>query len=257
MKREELSQYLRRIGIDGEIEPSVEGLAAVQRAHLRTVPFENLDIVEGKIPLALDERSLFDKIVTRRRGGICYEQNLLFAAVLREIGFGVELYGGRHPKYGDDMDHVFLVVDVPGESGRHLADVGFATNFVAPLKYAVGVLQDDGRDRYMLGNVQIDGERFLRLWRFDGLEGDVEPVEMFTFKPQAREPEDCRVRCDWYSTAPESRFTQGPLVSIDAADGRRTLSANHFITTVDGVRTSVDIESIEQYERYLKEEFDL
>ena len=58
MKREELSQYLRRIGIDGEIEPSVEGLAAVQRAHLRTVPFENLDIVEGKIPLALDERSL-------------------------------------------------------------------------------------------------------------------------------------------------------------------------------------------------------
>ena len=74
MLEQELQLYLQRAGLDHVPEATAEGLAVVQRAHLQTVPFENLDIVEGKIPLALDESSLFDKIVKRRRGGICYEQ---------------------------------------------------------------------------------------------------------------------------------------------------------------------------------------
>ena len=253
----ELHQYLQRIGLAKAPEATAEGLAIVQRAHLQTVPFENLDITSGKIPLALDEPSLFDKIVLRRRGGICYEQNLLFMAALRALGFDVELYGGRHPKYGDDMDHVFLVVTVPGIDERFLADVGFATNFATPLRYALDEVQDDGRDRYALEEIEAGGRMLQRLSRIEGLEKDAAAIEMFTFPPIARKHEDCRTRCDWYSTAPESRFTQGPLVSIDAPDGRRTLSAHHFITTVDGVRTAIDIESPEHYERILSEEFGL
>ena len=256
MNRSELQQYVERLGLDEVPATTAEGLAALQRAHLANVPFENMDVVEGRLPLALDEAALFDKIVRRRRGGICYELNLLFAAALQAMGFEVALKGGRHPKYGDDMDHLFLLVDVPGETGAPwLVDVGFAANFAEPLRFAVGETQDDGIDRYVLEQASEVGEGYMRLSRIVGLEGDAEPAEMFAFGPQEFASEDCRARCDWFCTAPESRFTQGPLVTLQGENGRRTLSARHFIETRAGKRTTIDIESSEQFERYLREMF--
>ena len=240
MNREELKRYLERIGLDGASAP---GVAEVQRAHLAAVPFENLDIVEGRVPLALDEAALFDKIVRRRRGGICYELNLLFAAALRALGHDVALKGGRHPKYGDDMDHLFLLVD-----GEWLADVGFAANFAEPLRLSVGELQSDGIDQFVIEEAPEAGKGYLRLARVGG-------GEMFTFGPRTFEPADCRARCDWFSTAPESRFTQGPLVTLQLPDGRRTLSANRFIETRAGVRTETSIESAEQFDTLLTRHF--
>lgn len=296
MNRGELWEYLDRIGI-GEM-PTVDaaGLAAVQRAHLFSVPFENLDIIEGKIPLDLSEAALFDKIVRRRRGGICYEQNLLFAAALRAMGFEVALKGGRHPKYGDDMDHLFLLVNVPSGSlmsasvnnstnaladglvdavgaaadapadlvsrapggvSSWLADVGFADNFAAPIRLLVGDVQSDGVDRYVIREAPEVGAGYLRLMRVPGVEGDSELAEMFAFGPREYEAKDCRRRCDWFSTAPESRFVQGPFVTIQGVDGRKTLSARHYIETRGGIRNPVDLESSAQYERYLHEVFGL
>lgn len=243
MNQGEMSEYLARIGLDG---PTTD-LARLQRAHLASVPFENLDIVEGRVPLPLDEASLFDKIVRRRRGGICYELNLLFAALLRALGFDVALKGGRHPKYGDDMDHLFLLVD-----GEWLVDVGFAANFAEPLRLVIDEVQDDGIDRYQLVEAPETGAGYVRLSRMPGLVGHAAPVEMFTFGPQVYGADDCRERCDWFSTAPESRFTQGPLVTVQEADGRRTLSAHRYIEARAGERIETPIDGPEEFNRYLR-----
>ena len=256
MNRLELQQYVERLGLVEVPAATIAGLTSLQRAHLAHVPFENLDVVEGLLPLALDEGALFDKIVRRRRGGICYELNLLFAAALRAAGFEVALKGGRHPKYGDDMDHLFLLVDMPGdapEGGPWLADVGFASNFAEPLRFAVGEMQDDGVDRYVLDEAPEVGEGYVRLSRIAGLSGEVAPVEMFAFGPREFAAEDCRARCDWFCTSPESRFTQGPLVTLQGEGGRRTLSARHYIETRGGERATVDVRSPEQFNRYLRE----
>jgi N-hydroxyarylamine O-acetyltransferase len=82
--------YLHRIHYHGRLDPTSATLRALHRAHLHAVPFENLDIHLGR-PIALDEATLFDKIVVRRRGGLCYELNGLFAALLRSLGFNVTL----------------------------------------------------------------------------------------------------------------------------------------------------------------------
>ena len=82
--------YLHRIRYHRPLDPSSVTLRALHRAHLHTVPFENLDIHLGR-PIALDETALFDKIVARRRGGFCYELNGLFAVLLRILGFTVTL----------------------------------------------------------------------------------------------------------------------------------------------------------------------
>ena len=282
MEQEELREYLARIGLDGlepvGLPPMAETLARMQRAHLETVPFENLDIVAGKVPLALGEDALFDKIVRRRRGGFCYELNLLFAAALRALGFDVALKGGRHPKYGDDLDHLFLLVRcdttsdelshrvdtasapliaaaqcdaAPDEPLHWIADVGFAANFAEPLRLVVGELQSDGVDDYVLEDV---GGGYLRLMRMPGRAtgAAADAQEMFTFGPKEYRPEDCRERCDWFCTAPESRFTQGSLVSLQLPDGRRTLSGHRFIEMCNGVRSETPIATQEEFDRYLE-----
>ena len=64
-------------------------------AHNGSIPFENLDPLMG-IPVAdLGPAALTDKLVRRRRGGYCYEQNGLMGYVLAELGFGVERLAGR------------------------------------------------------------------------------------------------------------------------------------------------------------------
>src|SRR4029453_8294667 len=116
--------YLERIGHSGSTTPTPQTLKALHRAHLLTVPFENLDIALG-VPIELDLEAFFDKIVVRRRGGFCYELNGLFGWLLRELRFPVAtlsarvLDGGR---IGPDFDHMLLLVRL---EDRLIADVGF------------------------------------------------------------------------------------------------------------------------------------
>ena len=69
-------------------------------------------------------------MVRHRRGGYCYEQNGLMAYVLAQLGFDVDLLGGRVVWMNTSgtlpaMTHLTLAVTVPGVDGRYLVDVGF------------------------------------------------------------------------------------------------------------------------------------
>jgi N-hydroxyarylamine O-acetyltransferase len=81
----DVKAYLERIDYQGPLTPSAETLRALHVAHMTAVPFENLSIHAGE-PVVLEDGALFEKIVGRGRGGFCYEDNGLFAALLRELG---------------------------------------------------------------------------------------------------------------------------------------------------------------------------
>ena len=91
-----LAAYLARIGHTGPVQPDLATLRAVHRAHHFAIPYENLD-VQLKRPVVTDPAAAFDKIVTRRRGGWCYEMNGVLGWALAEIGFNVtyRMSGGR------------------------------------------------------------------------------------------------------------------------------------------------------------------
>src|SRR5271169_2357064 len=90
----DLAAYARRIGHPGELAPTLETLKNLHLAHATHIPFENLDILLGQ-PIRLDLESLWAKLVTGGRGGYCFEQNALFAAVLETIGFRVTRLAAR------------------------------------------------------------------------------------------------------------------------------------------------------------------
>lgn len=253
MNQEQLMQYLNRIGIDEMPSFGIDGIAQVQRAHLEEVPFENIDILDGKVPLAVDTDELFDKIVVRRRGGICYELNYLYADALRAMGYNVQLMGGRIYDDGTEADHVFLMVDDPenSEAAPWLTDVGFAYNFAAPLRFTPGVIQDDGRCQYRIDELDIDGTTWYHVMRIV----DGEESFMFAFQNVARDSRFFDERKTFFETDPSSRFLKGPLVCIDGEEGRTTLSMRRFIETKDGVRTERDIDYPDEFNEMLSSVF--
>src|SRR6476659_9873340 len=87
--------YLARIGFRGSPVPTLDTLREIVAAHNRSIPFENLDPLMGIPVHDLSAAALADKLVSRRRGGYCYEHNGLMGYVLEELGFGVERFPGR------------------------------------------------------------------------------------------------------------------------------------------------------------------
>jgi N-hydroxyarylamine O-acetyltransferase len=128
----DVDAYLARIGYTGAREPGERVLAELHRAHMLAVPFENLDIHLG-VENVLDPEHVFDKIVTRRRGGWCYELNGLFALLLEALGFEVTRYSAAVVVSEPTPDFVHLTLRVDLDR-PWLADVGFGASFTRPLR---------------------------------------------------------------------------------------------------------------------------
>ncbi len=242
--------YLRRMGYQGALAPTADTLRALQLAHLYAVPFENLDISLGR-PLSLELPALFDKIVTRRRGGFCYELNGLFAWLLQSLGYSVAHLSARGANgdgtFGPEFDHLALLVTVaPGE--RWLADVGFGDNFLEPLRLEPGREQPQGGWTYVLD--EQDGG--CQLWRRNP-DGRVEMQYAFTLQPR-RFAADFEPMCRYHQTDPESHFVQQRVCSLATPTGRITLSDRRWIVTEDGQRREQAIDEAEFW-RLVRAEF--
>src|SRR2546427_10996750 len=115
--------YTERIGYRGPLRPTVEVLRKLQRGHMLSVPFENLDIHLGR-PIIQSGNAFYDKIVKHRRGGFCYELNGSFASLLKKLGFKVSMLSAgvarRGGGFSPDFDHMTLLVQLkkPWLAGR-------------------------------------------------------------------------------------------------------------------------------------------
>ena len=118
--------YLARLGVAAPTDTSLASLSALQAAHMRAIPFENIDVLQGRTPL-LDLVSLQAKLVAGRRGGYCFEHAALFGAALRHFGFAVQDQLARvvveRPLAQAGRTHHFLQVSLP--EGVFIADPGF------------------------------------------------------------------------------------------------------------------------------------
>jgi N-hydroxyarylamine O-acetyltransferase len=232
--------YLERIGYPGPREPSLETLRALHLAHLYAVPFENLDIHGGR-PIVLDRAALFDKIVTRRRGGFCYELNGLFAALLRELGFRVTLLSAEvaHETggYSPEFDHLTLRVDL---EEPWLADVGFGDSFRVPQRL------DGGGSDYRV--IQEGGYRVLQR-----LDAEWRPQYRFRLEPHLLE--DFAERCVYHQTSPKSHFTQNRICTLATPAGRITLSGMRLIVTEGAAKSERALEGEAECAAMLRQSF--
>jgi len=206
----DLKAYFGRIGYVGAPRADLATLCALHRAHLLAIPYENLDIQLGR-PVGLDPDAAFDKIVTRGRGGWCYEMNALFAAVLEEIGFKVTRVAGAvmREAMGDIVlgNHLVLLVSVDGEPW--IADVGLGDGSLDPFVLRAGPFSVAG---YRFGLSRLD----RMWWRFQN--HDQASARSFDFIPEPSLPGVLAAHCEWQQTAPESTFVLNLVVQRFTGD---------------------------------------
>ena len=213
------SAYLARIGYEGALTPAIETLRGLHRAHVMTVPFENLDIHLGR-PISLDPADLFRKIVVDRRGGYCFELNGLFTLLLEDVGFAVTRLAAR-VLYGTEgvrpRSHQLLRVQL-GEAAW-IVDVGFGGHgLLEPLRMVDGQVEQQGTDRFRL--VAQEREGYLLQCEMDGIW-----TNLYSFALDPWLPIDYAF-ANYHSHSPDSLFMQRRICTMPTPEGRTTLVDN-------------------------------
>jgi N-hydroxyarylamine O-acetyltransferase len=229
--RLDLDAYLARIGYQGPRNASVDTFDAMHLAHATSIPFENLDILLGR-GISLDLESLQRKLVASRRGGYCFEQNLLFATALETLGFDVTLLSAR-VRYGATVvrprTHMLLLVTVA--DSRWIADVGFGGDgLLRPLPLAIDDESSQFRWTYRL--VEEGRHYVLQSRRSAGWN------DMYAFTLEPHERVDYEVSNHYTSTHPTSPFTMMPIAQRPSQEARYILRGRELTTdTGESVRS--------------------
>ena len=195
---EALAAYCARLGVAVPTGADLDTLRALHLAHVGAITFENLDVQMG-LPIHLDLESLQRKLVARRRGGYCFEQNTLFQSVLRTLGYEPMACEARVRHGATSVlprTHMLLVVRLDGR--EWLCDVGFGST---------GLLEP----------APLDGEEITQhAWTYRvGREGGLYVLQsrqatgwedLYAFEAAPRHVVDFEMGNWFTSTWPESRF---------------------------------------------------
>lgn len=220
-----LQNYLTRIGFSGTARPDLATLIAIHSAHVDAIPFEGLDPLLRR-PVKLDLASVQDKLVERRRGGYCFEQNTLLKGALEAIGFKVTGLGAR-VRWMSPPDsppgprtHMLLKVDLP--DGPYLADVGFGACLIdSPLQFKTGAEQRTGLGTYRLS--EAEGLFMLSAKQPAGWRA----MYMFNLEPQLQSDYELG---NWFtSTNPAAPFLNVLIVERASRGKRYKLNNRRFV----------------------------
>ncbi len=244
-----LENYLQRIGYEGDRQLNFATLKTIHRAHLLAIPYENLDI-HRNCPLTVDVAQIYDKIVTHRRGGWCFEMNGLLAWALREIGFDVtnlSSFVGRdatQPLPTGAGDHMLLLVKL---DQPYLADAGFGNGILDPLPLEEGTYQQGA---FQFGLAQRDGRWWFQNQEHGGpgFDFDLTPYQLSDFVDQSTR----------LQTSPESGFVRTTVCMRFTPGGNMRILRGAVLQQIDehGSHSEV-IDKLTRYEAVLIDQFDL
>jgi N-hydroxyarylamine O-acetyltransferase len=217
--------YFARIGYTGDRSPTLDTLREIHFKHVTTIPFENLNPLLGR-PVPLELEALFDKLVHQKRGGYCYEQNLLFRHVLESLGFRVSGLIARvlwNRPEGAITPRSHMLLRIEFDDGSYIVDGGFGGNtLTGPIRLAADLEQATPHEFFRVmqagDNLRLEAkihDEWRALYRFSLEEAflvDYEVANYFT------------------STNPTSHFTQRLFVARAFPGRRSTLLGNQLTT---------------------------
>jgi N-hydroxyarylamine O-acetyltransferase len=213
--------WLHRISYEGSCAPTLETLRAVVAAHSSAISFENIDVLLDRPP-KLDLGSLQNKMIANGRGGYCFEQNILFRAGLRSLGFDVTSLLARVVR-GLPIDaprpatHMVLRIELP--EGAFLADVGFGNATpTAPLALAPGLEQKTPHEKMRF--IPVGQELTLQSRLGDNWEHIYRVVSL------PRVDAEFEI-CNWFTaTHPDSPFRNNLIAARPGSDKTRITMFN-------------------------------
>jgi N-hydroxyarylamine O-acetyltransferase len=240
------ASYLTRIGFAGRARPDFDTLRLLQRGHLQFIPFENLDVKLGR-PVTLDPEAAFSKLVTRRRGGWCYEMNGLFLRVLERIGFRVLPLTGavmrRERGAAAIGNHLLLSVQL---DQTYVVDVGLGDGPIEPIPLKEGSYTQAWR-RLSLERLD-DG-----WWRFHN--HDHALASTLDFQHQRANWDLLAAKCRWQQTSAESRLKQNAVCLCHSVEGTVALIGRVLKNVGERGATERTVNSADEYVKVLNVTF--
>src|SRR5690625_837668 len=221
-----LDAYFKRIGDGGRTAVEPQTLHDLSAAHVQAIPFENIDILLRR-PIEIEPQAIFDKLVTRRRGGYCFEHNGLMLEALRRLGFDARPLGARVRLGANNRQQpvarTHMLVEVHRDGTRWLVDVGVGSaSLTAALEWRADVIQYTPHEARRLQ--QENGLWYHQIRR----RGRWQDVYECSARPM---PLIDRKVANWYtSTHPDSSFYRRLNVALARPGGQR-------ITLLDGCLT--------------------
>jgi N-hydroxyarylamine O-acetyltransferase len=228
------SAYFSRIAVPPLAHVDLSALRQIHAAHVASIPFENLDILLG-LPIRLDLESLRAKLIDRRRGGYCFEQNTLLLAVLRDLGLEARAVEAR-VRAGTigirPRTHMAILASIAG--GEWLVDVGFGGEGpVEPIPMTGMVVVQGGFDY----RVTSEGSTRMLQVRSTG-----DWTDQYAFGPGEVHPVDFEM-ANWFtSTYPASPFVRGLTVQRATPDARYVLRYPHYVEMRGGAASTREID---------------
>lgn len=224
MKKLQIEQYLRKLQLN-DFEPAVNlaTLTKLQDAHLKYIPYENFDCLNGKIT-SLKRHDMFNKVIMHNRGGICFELNGLYNWLLESLGFDVTSYSAR---FIDKMETYQLrrhrVMCVALGEKRYLTDVGVNSESPrVPLEIVEGLIQSDGISQYKFTRSEFWG---WLLWQKE--RGKIWK-RLFGFTEEPQIDKDFITASFWCDAHPDSPFIKSKKLSIFREDCNITTRSNYL-----------------------------
>ena len=227
-----VKDYLAALELEAT-EPSLALLSEIIRRHVATFAFSSLGCRLGE-ELPLDFESLVDRIVYRRRGGYCFEQNGLLFEVLDELGFAPTLYLGR-VIYNQDshpgLTHRISTVELDGRT--YLVDVGFGPKgprIPVPLE---GGNTPDGSKTFRVAE-HITGELHLQVIK------DGEYFSLYRFEQARYGQADCEIGHFYSHKHPDAAFVNHLVVSrIHEAETRSLRNLDYWVIRDSGKQNTM------------------
>lgn len=231
----DLASYLERIRYGGSTAATLSTLNALTEAHAEAVPFENVDVLLHRA-IRLEPQALYEKIVTHRRGGYCFELNGLFLELLRHLGFDARAIGARVRLGVPDRSvlprRTHLLIEVKVDGTTWLTDVGVgAASLTGALRLQPDIEQPTPHEPRRL---QQEDDRWFHQILREGVWSDVYEFTRDDFPPVDRQ------LANWYtSTNPDSNFLTGLSVALARPRGERITLKDRVFTryAADGTAT--------------------
>lgn len=247
----DLHKYLDRVRYRGDCRPDFDTLVALHQAHVCSVPFENIDVQLG-LPLTTDVENAYQKIVTRHRGGWCYEQNGLFGSVLREIGFEVTRVAASVMRQdcgaAADSNHLCLLVQPPGSGTQYLVDVGFGGSMLRPIEFKNA---SEHQVPFHIGLRKV-ADAWWRFWETTG-----EDEFTYDFLPAPASEQALSEKCRQLQTQPASNFVLNLVVQLRSPNQHKILRGKVFTTLTAAGSNRQLLESADALVELLITEFHL
>ncbi|MUI53387.1 arylamine N-acetyltransferase family protein [Aliivibrio fischeri] len=250
MNQEMLTHYFNRIGLSKDTALTIENLKMIHRAQHRTIPFENIDIVNGQ-SIQLADEVIYEKLVNNKRGGYCHELNGLLFTVLNALGFEARVLLGRVHLSPEPTGRGHRVTLVMMNDQQWLVDAGFGTftpREPLPIEFDKELTTDLQVFRFIRDEdygvlLQVkESDEWLSLYSLDMgyvCKGDLEYANHFS------------------STHLDSVFTSGVIAALSTPEGINTLSNQQLKIKKNGVIQQITLEDETSYFKALKDHFGL